>query len=525
MNEPTYLKPWLANCGLGIRIMVFLVLLSSISQLGTFSLSQNYMIAYLGAQPEDITFAILIAFVGFLVNLPLAFRFLRYFEIRSYLTVNLILQIVLSIACWRTTDIDLFFIFRFLQGICICSVCVSMLVVILSVLTVDVRQVIGPTVFYGTVLSSTVLIGLVAANVSQSTDIRNLYVWHILFQVCILGLVLLTFNSRSNIRRYPLYQIDWPGCIFFVSAAGCLAYTLIYGSRNYWFEDQRIRISATIAISGALLFLWRQSVIKRPLANLRVFRNRNFVTGLFLLAMYYGMKESINLIYGYTAAVLQWSQPRIIQLGLCNITGLVISMAITGQLLVRYRQATLQFMIAGLSVLMFYHWWMYRLFTPDLSFNNLVFPMFLQGVASGMLFVPISFFLITSVPPEMGTTPLFIAANTRVISLLNASAGFYNLQLYYNQLYKESFLNHLTAVDQQTSEQLDRLGKFFVGKGFSPDQAAHMANNSLYRTMEIHSQLLTDRAIFFLLAVFISIVVILALLGYLYRLLYVAKYQ
>jgi DHA2 family multidrug resistance protein len=392
-----------------------------------------------------------------------------------------------------------------------------MLIVILSVLTVDLRQVIGPTVFYGTVLSSTVLIGVVAANVSQNTDIRNLYIWHILFQVFILALVLLAFNSRSNIKRYPLYQLDWPGCIFFVTASACLAYTLIYGSRNYWFNDQKIRISTAIAICGVLLFLWRQSVIKRPLADLSVFRNRNFVTGLLLLAMYYGMKESINLIYSYTATVLQWSSPQIMLLGLCNITGLVIAMAVTGQLLFRYRHATLQFMIAGLSALMLYHWWMYWLFTPDLSFNNLMFPMFLQGAASGILFVPISFFIITSVSPKMGTTPLFIAANTRVIALLNASAGFYNLQLHYNQLYKESFLNHLTAVDQQAREQLSGLGQFFIGKGFSPDQASHMANNAVYRQMEIHSQLLTDRAIFFLLAVFISVVVAMALLVYLYR--------
>jgi DHA2 family multidrug resistance protein len=168
---------------------------------------------------------------------------------------------------------------------------------------------------------------------------------------------------------------------------------------------------------------------------------------------------------------------------------------------------------------MFYHWWMYWLFTPDLSFNDLMVPMFLQGAASGMLFVPISVFIVTSVPPATGTTPLFIAANTRVISLLNASAGFYDLQLHYNQLYKESFLNHLTAVDQQTGERLTGLGQFYIGKGFSPDQASHMANNAVYRTMEVHSQLLTDRAIFFLLAVFISVIVALALLVYVYRVL------
>ena len=71
MTQPTYLNPWLANWSWGTRIALFLVLLSAIVQFVAFALSQNYVIAYLGAQPEDVSFSIQICYAGILSALPL----------------------------------------------------------------------------------------------------------------------------------------------------------------------------------------------------------------------------------------------------------------------------------------------------------------------------------------------------------------------------------------------------------------------------------------------------------------------
>jgi DHA2 family multidrug resistance protein len=130
-------------------------------------------------------------------------------------------------------------------------------------------------------------------------------------------------------------------------------------------------------------------------------------------------------------------------------------------------------------------------------------PMFLQGAASGILFVPIMVFTLTSVPLTTGTAGLIIAADTRFIALLNSSAGFYNLQLFYNQMYKEGFLRHLTDVDEQASERLDSFRQLYLSKGFSADQAAALANSSLARVTGLQSQLLNDKAVFLLISIII----------------------
>jgi DHA2 family multidrug resistance protein len=517
MNAPTYLKPWLSNWNWGIKITLFFILLSAVMQFVTFALSQTYVVSYLGAQPEDVTFSIQICYVGILTALPIQVRLIRYFEMKYYLICILVTGILLSIACLYINDVILFFIIRFFQGVIVCCIAGSMLTLIASFLQLENRQVVSSSIFYGTVLSSGVLIAVVAAQVSLNSDFRNIYNYLILFQVISLSMILIGFSSKSNIRPYPLYQIDWAAASFFIVAAAGLAYTIVYGSKYYWFTDKRIILSCIITVTGMVLYIYRCLIIKRPLISLSVFKYRNFCLGLIMLALYYGMKESINIIFAYTGNVLQWSTPQLVELALCNIAGLIIFMLISAAIMVRKKNTILGFVITGFSMLLLYHVWMYFLFTPDLSFQDLILPMFFQGAASGLLFVPIMIFTLTSIPPTTGVTGLAIAACTRFTSLLNASAGFYNLQLYYNQLYRESFLSHLTNVDDATTDRLNGFKQLFQSKGYSADQANVLANISLSKVLSVQGQLLTNRAVFLFIAVMAATILAIALIIYLYK--------
>ncbi|WPU91579.1 hypothetical protein SNE25_19880 [Mucilaginibacter sabulilitoris] len=517
MKTPAYFKPWLAEWNLGGIIILFIILLSGVVQFAAFGLSQTYVISYLGAQPEDITFAIQLTYIAIIVILPVQFRFLRRFEIRDYLTINLFIGILLSIICMYTTNIMLFFIIRFFQGVIICISSGSILVLIPGFLKPEYRQAVGPSVFYGTVLSASILIGIVAANVTLNADFKTIYNYIIIFQVIVLILIRLTLNAKSNIKPYPLYQIDWTGVVFFIAGAIAFAYTVIYGSKYYWFTDIRIKLSTLITIAAAIAYLYREAIVKRPHLDISVFKYKKFWIGLILLAIYYGSKESINIIFGYTASILQWSPLQVTMLGLSNIAGLLIFMVISAIILIHYKNTFMYFLIAGFSMLLLYQLWMYFIFTPDLAFDDLIVPLFFQGAASGLLFVPIMVFTLSSIPVTAGVTGLAVAAFTRFTSLLNAGAGFYNLQLYYNQLYKESFLNHLTNIDEQTTERLNSFRQLFLSKGFSTEQAVTAAYASLAKALGTQGQLLTNRATFMFVAIIIAFVLVLVILAFIYQ--------
>lgn len=260
------------------------------------------------------------------------------------------------------------------------------------------------------------------------------------------------------------------------------------------------------------LFLWRSSSLKRPLVKISAFRYPRFWLGLCLLALYFGIKESLNLLFGYAGGVLQWSPSEVTQLGLYNIAGLVTFMIISVKLILGKKFPVPMFFILGFGILLWYHLWVYYNLTPDLSYSDLIIPMFLQGAASGLLFVPIMAFALSSLPATTGMTGIVVAAYVRFISLLNVSAGFYNLQLFYSQYFKEGYLRHTSNLDLMFSERLGTYRQLFLSKGIPVDQAEKIAQLNLSRAVAIQAQLMSIRATFLIFSWIIGVVIVLILM-------------
>jgi len=496
-----YFKDWITGWHWGVRIALFMILVSGLVQLGMFVLTQGYMVAYLGAQPEDIAFAVLSTYAGIITVLPVQFRFFKYFQTRSYLLTNLMLCIILNLVAMQCKDITIFLFVRFLQGLVTGNVIVFGLLLVFSRIHSERVQAIAPAVFYGTLLSNTVLIGLVAGAVVESADWKVTYYYLIVFQLLTLIITLLMLKSKTVHKRYPLYQIDWGGMVIFACSALAVAYAIVYGSKYYWFADPRIRYSTIVSVIGASLFLYRQSIVKRPVIHLSVFKSRNFVVGVCLLAIYYGSKDSVNLIYNYAGGLLRWSTFQVIILSMCNIVGMVGLLVVAIRLMLAKKVTIRVLLIIGFTLLGAFNVWMSFLMTPDLSFTDLLLPVFLQGAASGLLFVPIMIFVLSSAPAYAGASGMIIAACTRFTATANSFAGFYNLQLYFNQYFKEGFLGSLTSENQNTIARLNAYRSLYVSKGFTSEQASGLANAAVWQNLTQQSQLLTNRAVFMVFAV------------------------
>lgn len=512
MGKAQHFKQWISGHEWGIRIGLFLILLSALVQFGMFALSQPYMISYLGAQPEDISFGLLITYAGIISILPVQFRFLRYFETRPYLLANIIVGIILNLLCLNCNDLIFFFILRFLQGIIVGNTAACVLTLIFTRLQTERMQAIGSAVFYGTILGNTVAIGLVGAMVINATDWKQTYLILVCFQVIVLGIIIVMLRRANGVRKYPLYQLDWQGAVIFALAATALAYTMLYGSKYYWVNDYRIRYSAITVVVFFSLFVYRQLTLKRPLIHLSILLRKNVVFGLCFLAIYYGGKDTINLVYGYAGNVLKWDPFQVMLLGCCNVGAMVTSLTFSTRLMLARRHSARIYMGAGFLVMGIYNLWIYYIMAADLSFADLIFPVALQGVASGLLFVPLIIFIVSSAPAQTGTTGIVVAAYTRFISSLNAVAGFYNLQLYFNQYFKLGANTNLVPENFMLKGQADEYAGQYLGKGFSADQATSLASSALGQSIGIQSQLLTYRAVFMIIGIVMMVSMALVLL-------------
>lgn len=512
MQNPDYFKECISGRKTLIIVLLLFILLTSMAQFASFGLIQSFVIAAFGAQPEDVSIALQITYVGILVALPIQFRLQKYFNTRNYLIIVLLLSIVFNIGCLVTDDLLVFAIFRFLLGLTTAMLAGCMLIVLFSVLPKEQMIVTGSSFFFGSILSCGLLIGIIAAWITDAMDWKIIYYFLIALQIIAMICCFILFKPKTLYHSYPLYQIDWIGALLFTGFGSAIAYVMIYGSKHYWFNDKMILQTTVMGLLFLILFLYRQSNLKRPLIDLRVFRYKQFLIGLAFLALFYGIKDSLNLVYAYTVGVLGWNITDVVTLGMLNVAGIIVATWFSAKAIISSKTNIPKLLLSGFILMMVYHLWMYWLFTPNLAFNDLIIPVILQGIASGLLFVPIIIYSTAKLPAFTGMTGIIVCAYVRFISTLNGISGFYTLQLNFNQQYKESFLSRLTAVDSEFFQRIQLYKNMFVSKGYTDGQAEMLANTMIAKATAMQSQLLTNRAVFLTAAIVLAIAIVALLL-------------
>ncbi len=269
---------------------------------------------------------------------------------------------------------------------------------------------------------------------------------------------------------------------------------------------------------GSVLLFYRQLQLKRPYWHYAVLKARHFVIGMILLFLYFSIKDSIGLIYFYCLNIVHWDTRDVMLLALTNLVGLLSFMFVSGRLMVWQLHVTKkihyrELFLIGFSLLFAYHLWMYLIFTPDLSFSDLFLPVFLQGAASGFLLAPTILYGVVGLPSYVGFTGIAVAAVIRLAATLAGFAAFYNLQLYFNQLNRESFIQHITRIDPAVMERTDHYIELFRSKGFTGDQAGAIANSNISRALSVQSQLLTDMHVFKAMAILLLVLLVVIILA------------
>lgn len=502
-----YFKNWISsNIGL-TRVCLILILFAAMAQFASFGLIQMQVISFYGAQSEDISFALQVAYAGIISTLPIQFRMQRYFNTRNYLVTAFLIAILLNIGCLLIQDLIIFSVLRFFIGVTTCIVAGCVLIVLFSTFSEEKRMVVGVSIFFSLVLTCGLIVGLGASWIVLRTDWTAVYYGLIGLQIIAIIVCITVFKTKMGIKPYPLYQIDWIGGLLFSFGAVATAFVFIYGPKKYWMSDPFILYASVFAVSCIILFLYRKATIKRPLIDLDVFKYGKFIFAILLMLVFWGIKDSINLIYGYSAGVLGWSSADVVNAGMYNIIGVVVATLIAVKVILYKKQNLPKILLLGFLMLCIYHLWIYFGLTPNLSFYELCFPIFLQGLACGFLIVPITLFCAASVPKSTGMTSIIVCAYARFVAVLNSISGFYTLQLYFNQKYKYNFLSRLTPDSDVLVQRQNLYQNFLTSKGYGLNETIGISNMLISKSSGIQSQLLTIRSIFMMGAIVSGIVV------------------
>jgi DHA2 family multidrug resistance protein len=215
---------------------------------------------------------------------------------------------------------------------------------------------------------------------------------------------------------------------------GALQMMLDRGEQLDWFSSAEIMTETTVSIVAFYMFFVHSFTAKDPFVPLRLFRDRNFATGIgfifvvgiILLATLALLTPFLQLLMGYpvvTAGLVL--APRGV--------GTMLAMMAVGRMIAR---VDTRHLILGGLILTAIALWQMTHFTQDVSQAALIESGFIQGAGLGFIFVPLS-------TNTFGTlAPADRAQGTGLFSLMRNLGSSIGISVVSSLLTSETQINH-----------------------------------------------------------------------------------
>ena len=459
-------SPWL------IAAAVMLATFMEVLDTSIAAVALPYIAGSLSATTDEATWVLTSYLVANAVVLPASSWFSLRFGRKRFLIFCIVLFTVSSFACGAATNLGMILIARALQGAGGGA---------LQPLSQAILLESFPPAKRGSAMAVFAL-GVVVAPVLGPTLggwLTDQYSWRWAFYINIpVGILAISMITRfvqdpPYIRNAKPGKFDSIGLGLLAVWLGALQIVLDKGQEDDWFGAVWIRWAVVILLASFVAFLIRQLVIKSPIVDLRVFRNRNFALGCVLIALFgaaiYGMVTLLPLFYqtllGYTALAAGFAvSPR----GIGAICIMPVIAVLTSKLDNRWLIA-IGFAVFGVTSL-----WFGRV-TLEISEWSMLWPIIISGMGTGMVFVPLS------------TTAMGTLANEQI----GNASGLYNLLRNVGGSIGISIVNTLVTRHQQVhrSELVQNLAQ-----GRNTFEQALASIRDLINTRAIGPVLANDRA-------------------------------
>jgi DHA2 family multidrug resistance protein len=192
--------------------------------------------------------------------------------------------------------------------------------------------------------------------------------------------------------------IDYWGIGMLALGVGALQVVLDKGQEDDWFESHFIAILAAVAFLALVAFIIRELRTRDPVVHLRVFKDRTYAAGVFLMTVLgFVLYASLLLVPVFLQTLLGYPA---LAAGIAMAPrglGSFLMMPVVGTVMGRFDpRKVLAVGIVGAA------WTLYALSRLNLQagYWDIFWPQFIQGVSLAMIFVPLTTATMDPIPRE-----------------------------------------------------------------------------------------------------------------------------
>jgi MFS transporter, DHA2 family, multidrug resistance protein len=488
-RTPQHINPWI------IAVAVMLSTFMEVLDTTVVNVSLPHIAGNLSATVGEATWTLTSYLVSNAIILPLTGWLSNFFGRKRMLLLSVTGFTVASFLCGLAPSLPFLIVCRVIQGACGGGLQpISQAVLLESFPPEDRGKAMG---FWGLGIVVAPLLGPVLGG-----WLTDSYSWRWVFYINVpIGLASIVMTrlfvfDPPYIRRSSA-RIDYWGIGMLAVGIGALQVVLDKGQEKDWFGTSWITALATLSVLTLGAFILYELRTTEPVVNLRVFHNRTYSTGVFLMALLgvglYGTTVLIPLVLqtllGYPALRVGIAMaPR----GL----GSFIAMPVVGLIMAKLdprKLLTLGMLVCAATLLQFSR------LNLNAGYWDYFWPQFEMGLALGLVFVPLTTISMSPIPKEtMGNaTSLF-----NLVRNLGGSVGISavnTVQLRRAQMNLNILGQHVNPYNPTSTQMLSALQRMFMNKGAGMVTATHQAQAVVFRMVERQASMLAYNTVFRLL--------------------------
>lgn len=320
--------------------------------------------------------------------------------------------------------------------------------------------------------------------------LTDTYSWRWVFYINIPVGVISLIMARLFVFDPPYLQrkslrIDYWGIGMLAVGMAALQIMLDKGQQEDWFSSHMIVMLAIAAATLLIGFVVYETIAKHPIIDLRVFRDRSYAVGVFLMTvvgfMLYGSLVLLPIIMqtllGYPAleAGIAMAPRGLGSLLFTPVVGVLIG-----------RIGPRKILTTGMLVCAITLFWFGRL-NLEAGYWDFFWPQLIQGISLSMLFVPITTLAMDYISrEEMGNaTSIFNLMRNIGGSVGIATAA--TLLERYRQTYTNVLGAHVTPYGMQAQQMIDNIRSAMIAAGADPATATQRAYAMLFGMVQQHA--------------------------------------
>jgi len=341
------------------------------------------------------------------VIIPLTAWLSNRFGRKRYLLFSLVGFTAASALCGMATNLPMLVVARVLQGLAGGGLLAKAQSILFESFS-RAEQPAAQAIFGVGIISGPALGPVLGGYLTDTLGWR--WIFFINLPVGILAVLLtIAFLPRDRPSELSRERVDWTGIGLLAVGLACFQTMLEQGQEDDWFSSRLIVWTAVGSVVGIGLFVWRELSIDYPAVDLRALRFRSLSAGsAYSLVLGMGLYGIIFAIPVFVQEFLHFTAMQSGILQLPSAVAAAIAMVLMGRIAGRVDARLL--IGAGALITVAAALWLAQI-NPDTSAGSLFWPLFLRGLGSVCMFLPLSLATLGDLPKDK----------------VASGAGFYNL--------------------------------------------------------------------------------------------------